>query len=106
MNKFITNVQGFTLIELLVVIGIIAVLSSLAVASLNEARAAARYVQVLSDMKQIAKAAELDYYDYGDYAPPGGGPVNGGPTGTPPGLFLHFLLKCPPLPPFIRHIHL
>jgi len=51
--------KGFTLIELLVTMGIIAVLTGMAVFNFNQARARARDVQRKSDLSQIAKALEL-----------------------------------------------
>ena len=59
---------GFTLIELLVVVAIIGVLASVVLVSLNSARDKARYARVISDLKQIALAAELDFNIYGNYA--------------------------------------
>ena len=53
---------GFTLIELLVVIAIIGVLSSIVLASLNNARQKSRDVRRISDLKQIQLALEL-YFD-------------------------------------------
>lgn len=60
---------GFTLIELLVVIAIIGILSSVVLASLNSARAKARYAKTMLDFKQIEVAAELDQNSRGAYAP-------------------------------------
>ena len=51
--------KGFTLIELLVTMGIIAVLSGMAVFNFNSARARARDVQRKSDLSQMQKALEL-----------------------------------------------
>ena len=48
------NKKGFTLIELLVVIAIIGLLSSIAVVSLNGARAKARDAKRVSDVKQLS----------------------------------------------------
>ena len=65
--------KGFTLIELLVVISIIGVLSTIAMTSLNGARAKARDARRKSDMEQIALAIEQYYYDHGTYVIPGTG---------------------------------
>jgi prepilin-type N-terminal cleavage/methylation domain-containing protein len=53
--------KGFTLIELLVVISIIALLSTLAVVSLNSTRAKSRDAKRITDIKQIQTALELYY---------------------------------------------
>ena len=55
--------KGFTLIELLVVIGIIALLSTLAVVALNNARLKARDAKRVADVKQIQTALELYYQE-------------------------------------------
>lgn len=53
--------RGFTLIELLVVIAIIGLLSSVVMASLNNARKKGRDARRLADLKQLQVALELYY---------------------------------------------
>jgi general secretion pathway protein G len=53
--------KGFTLIELLVVIAIIALLSTLAVVALNNARLKSRDARRVTDIKQVQTALELFY---------------------------------------------
>lgn len=59
--------RGFTLIELLVVISIIALLSSVVLASLNAARSKARDSERLADGRQLRNALELYRNDFGSY---------------------------------------
>jgi type II secretion system protein G len=59
--------KGFTLIELLVVIAIIGVLSSVVLASLNEARDRAKYAKLYTDLRQIESALNLARNDYNDW---------------------------------------
>lgn len=66
--------KGFTLIELLIVIGIIGILSTIAMTSLNAARMRARDSKRKAEMAEIQKALELYYLDYGEY------PLSGGST--------------------------
>ena len=55
--------KGFTTIELLVVIAIIALLSTLAIISLQDSRQRARDAKRLTDLSQMEKALELYYID-------------------------------------------
>lgn len=59
---FKRSTKGFTLIELLVVIAIIGILSSVVLASLNDARKKSRDAKRIADIKQLQLALEL-YYD-------------------------------------------
>lgn len=70
--------NGFTLIELLVVIAVIGMLSTVAFASLNSARAKARDARRRSDLEQILLAFEQRYADSGTYVIPGTGWAGGG----------------------------
>lgn len=66
LNKNRTK-KGFTLIELLVVIAIISILSSVVLASLNEARSKARDARRFSDLENVRIALELYRDDNGRY---------------------------------------
>jgi len=61
------NKKGFTLVELLVVIGIIGILSTLAVISLNNAREKSRDAKRVSDIKQIQTALEMYFVEVDTY---------------------------------------
>ncbi len=84
--------KGFTLIELLVVISIIALLSSIVLFAVNSARAKARDVKRVSDVKQLGKAVELYYSTNGSY------PVAMVPTATIPGIIPTYTNAMPKVP--------
>lgn len=61
--------KGFALVELLVVIAVIALLMSVLVPSLVQARLRAKIVVVNSDLRQIGLALECYHFDHGLYPP-------------------------------------
>ncbi len=61
--------SGFTLTELLVVIAVIAILASLLLPSLSDSKAASQRVQCLSNLRQMAIAADLYVDDCAGFYP-------------------------------------
>ena len=69
--------NGFTLIELLVVMAIIAVLTTISLASFRNVQIKARDGQRKSDLGQLQRALELYFNDYGSYPPSDSGEITG-----------------------------
>jgi prepilin-type N-terminal cleavage/methylation domain-containing protein/prepilin-type processing-associated H-X9-DG protein len=65
--------QGFTLIELLVVIAIIAILAAILFPVFAQAKAAAKKISCLSNLKQLGTATYIYGNDYDDFLAPSDG---------------------------------
>lgn len=61
------DLRGFTLVELLVAVGIIGVLASVSMVSVNSIRVKARDSKRISDIKQVQNALEAYYSNNGQY---------------------------------------
>jgi prepilin-type N-terminal cleavage/methylation domain-containing protein len=86
--------DGFTLIELLVVISIIALIGSVVLTALADARQKARDGKRIGDMGQIVKALELFFDTYKGYP----AAEAGGDTQVPVGLNPEFVITLPVSP--------
>ena len=78
--------HAFTLIELLVVVAIIALLISILLPSLSQAREQARTVKCAANLKQFALANQMYANSNDGYFVPVWGPSNAGPNGSSGGL--------------------
>ncbi len=94
MKNFNKN-KGFTLIELLVVVAIIAILASVVLTSMNDARARGRDAKRTLDIKEVMKALEMYHSDYGQYPQVG---IGGGTGFTDPNFYNLLANYLSPLP--------
>ncbi|MDO8600143.1 MAG: type II secretion system protein [bacterium] len=88
--------RGFTLIELLVVVGIISLIASVGLISMNEAREKARDAKRLADLNEIQKLVELYKSDNNGNPPGQEGTeyINGVPNWIP-GLSPRYIKELP-----------
>lgn len=72
MKKYRTHSGGFTLMELMVVIVIMGLLAAVILAAVQQSRAQGRDASRVQAVKELQKAIELHYSEYGYYPPVSG----------------------------------
>lgn len=88
--------KGFTLIELLVAISIVAILSSIGLASFSGIQARSRDTKRIRDLQEIKKALSLYYTDNRSYPPScGGWCYSNGADPWIPSLTFNYMGKIP-----------
>lgn len=79
--------DGFTLVELLVVIGIISILVAILLPALNRAREAAKSVQCMSNLRQLAQGMRMYVQENKQWIPWDNWDAHSSTTGNPPGFW-------------------
>lgn len=69
MNRICTRRRSFTLIELLVVVAIVALLISILLPSLSQAREQAKSVKCVANLKQIGDGMNMYFMDHNEWFP-------------------------------------
>ena len=106
------NRHGFSLVELLTVIAVIAILSSFVLVGLSKARANARRVECMNNIKQVATALDMFANNNKDRYPLATGQHNWGDTpeiGWMERIFEYVkdkaIYKCPSFPKNVSDYH-